>query len=647
MTAANQEVNMPRIIGARAYANGEVGLIAWTIDEMIEDCLGFEITRVYVHPAQKEKILAAWVPFEGQSNPKWKAQTTSVWPVQKLMWRDLTLRKRRDSTDVHPEDQTVKYRIRALVKPRPGLKLVSNLPPKNYDGDPVPLAYLDDGTETNEILVTSNFNGIRAGFTNGILAAQWLRHALEEQGQKLSVPTIIEHISKPGDPIRKYLAGNVIDFLLELLDEAARTDKAQVQMALYELSDQQLVDAISKTGEKVRLILSNSSKDDKGGWDATDTAARKRLHDEDLEIHDRMFNNQHIGHNKFAVLLVNGKPRKVVTGSTNWTSTGLCGQSNNAMIIDSPEVGQVYSEYWEHLLTDTEGFAEPAPLTEGTSNKQGPDLRKANAAPPETVLIGNSQVKVWFSPNTKRTTKGTETPPDLSDLFSMMRKANDAIFFAVFLPSQSGKDSIIQEAINLGLKDSSLLVYGAVSDPTAMPNYVPPERGADHEERTPPPATFDTDNVHVVRAAALVTNDVVGNFESELLKAGHAIIHDKIVVVDPLSENGFVALGSHNMGFKASYMNDENLVIIANNPELVQAYAVHVLDVYDHYRFRAVQYQMEQEGKKGFEGFLSLDSKWLEKYIHTRQSGLSRYLSQSAPAHKRMRVAASAHRRVS
>src|SRR5262245_64989434 len=43
---------------------------------------------------------------------------------------------------------------------------------------------------------------------------------------------------------------------------------------------------------------------------------------------------------------------------------------------------------------------------------------------------------------------------------------------------------------------------------------------------------------------------------------GHAIIHDKIVVIDPLSENGAVVMGSHNLVYKASYENDENFVII-------------------------------------------------------------------------------------
>ena len=52
--------------------------------------------------------------------------------------------------------------------------------------------------------------------------------------------------------------------------------------------------------------------------------------------------------------------------------------------------------------------------------------------------------------------------------------------------------------------------------------------------------------------------------------------------------NCTVIFGSHNLGYKASYANDENLVIVRGNRALAEAYAVHVIDVWEHYRFRAV-----------------------------------------------------------
>ena len=86
---------MARITNARAFANNEVAYLAWSIDGPIAGCLGFDITRIYPETGE-EKPLAAWVPFKGQTNTGWQPQSTRVWPIQKLSWRDLTLRKRRD-----------------------------------------------------------------------------------------------------------------------------------------------------------------------------------------------------------------------------------------------------------------------------------------------------------------------------------------------------------------------------------------------------------------------------------------------------------------------------------------------------------------------------------------------------------------------
>jgi len=47
-----------------------------------------------------------------------------------------------------------------------------------------------------------------------------------------------------------------------------------------------------------------------------------------------------------------------------------------------------------------------------------------------------------------------------------------------------------------------------------------------------------------------------------MLKVGTAVGRDKMVVIDPLPANCVVAAGSQNLGFKASYENDENLLII-------------------------------------------------------------------------------------
>ena len=239
---------------------------------------------------------------------------------------------------------------------------------------------------------------------------------------------------------------------------------------------------------------------------------------------------------------------------------------------------------------------------------------------------GKTAVQAWFCPDTAASEKNANspTPPDLAQLYALMRNAKKAIFFLVFLPGAHGNQSIIDEAIKMGDEDSSLLVLGAISNSLAMPlegsaTSKQPTRtfvvntqrrvgGSAAGKRAKsaktgkgtkatkagkpsgkPSPVFLQHATEIVLASALNDSDLVGNFQAEQLSAGNAIIHDKIVVIDPLSDNPVVAFGSHNLGYKASYGNDENLLIVQGNQALALAYAVHVLDVYDHYRFRAMQ----------------------------------------------------------
>jgi phosphatidylserine/phosphatidylglycerophosphate/cardiolipin synthase-like enzyme len=113
--------------------------------------------------------------------------------------------------------------------------------------------------------------------------------------------------------------------------------------------------------------------------------------------------------------------------------------------------------------------------------------------------------------------------------------------------------------------------------------------------------------------AATEIKDQFAFWQKELLKlyGAHAIIHDKIVIVDPFSPHCTVITGSHNLGYRASYNNDENLTIIHGNSVLTRAYTAHVMDVYDHYRFR---YLVQQHPQDAFSG-LDTDDKWQDKYF--------------------------------
>jgi phosphatidylserine/phosphatidylglycerophosphate/cardiolipin synthase-like enzyme len=182
------------------------------------------------------------------------------------------------------------------------------------------------------------------------------------------------------------------------------------------------------------------------------------------------------------------------------------------------------------------------------------------------------------------------------------------------------------------MKDRSLIVCGAVSSSQAMPNYKPTEnQDGETVEEGDSPATFDDKNISIVRAARIDDRNLLGDFGLEQLTAKGAvgaIIHDKLIVIDPRSDDCAVILGSHNLGFKASYSNDENFLIVRGNRDLAAAYAVHIMDVYDHYRFRAIETERKRQGKKGWSGFLETDDDWQKGYVDHSKGAVMRYFAR-------------------
>src|SRR5262249_32975966 len=89
----------------------------------------------------------------------------------------------------------------------------------------------------------------------------------------------------------------------------------------------------------------------------------------------------------------------------------------------------------------------------------------------------------------------------------------------------------------------------------------------------------------------------------------HAIVHSKVIVLDPFGKKPIVMTGSHNMGKTASSKNDENLVIIEGDRDLASAYAVNIMSIYDNYLCR---YRVAAGSKwKG----LTDNSTWQKSYM--------------------------------
>ncbi|MBB4197721.1 nuclease [Rhodoblastus sphagnicola] len=561
---------------ALAFSNNDIAVIAWSFDKEIEGCLGFSVHRIDVH-AGTETPLPAMATFPGES-PR-AGGTTEQAPVQKFWWKDLGAAR----------EVEYRYKIVPLSGAPGALKPLDGVAP----------------LETNTVVLSPKRGSFRAYFNRGIVATPAVTRALGTP----SVPRLMRHLANPDDKLRKMLCGQLFEGLTELLDRADGGN-GEIRAALYELNDPDGLEirlqAKDKGDPKARaVVLGNERSSDGKGADRevvedVDSDNRAALKAAGVPVADRILPDQHIPHNKFLILKQDDKPAQVLTGSTNWTMNALAAQTNNGLVIDNAEVAALYQAYWDQLEKDT-GDAQD------DSDLQGPDFRKwvraANADSVQTpvTLDDGAKVHVFFAPSTKVKSwnpkaRRIEDPADMGFVFDLMRGAKQAILFLAFDP---GNKSILDVAGETLAANPHLFVRGALTSPQRAANFAAAlkgHKGSDApdgdvgligEGGSPGSETEKGDiDYRAIPAGHVGKDDAFGAWEAELLKAGHAIIHDKIVVIDPFDDDCVVVTGSHNLGYRASHNNDENFVVVQGHKALAQAYACHVLDVYDHYAWR-------------------------------------------------------------
>jgi phosphatidylserine/phosphatidylglycerophosphate/cardiolipin synthase-like enzyme len=394
-------------------------------------------------------------------------------------------------------------------------------------------------------------------------------------------------IKDPANQLRKDLAGDITGTLTGFVAQAKKS--GSIYAALYELTDVELVQALADIGDQLNIVLANIvAKPTPGGSEETagenDDSESKLKPSADSLLY-RKPPSGHIVHNKFLIYVdASGVPQAVLTGSCNWTDTGLCAQTNNSIVIRDKTVAARYMAYWKKLQADETAHEAGSPFQDAplqTFNGTGKDLNLDKGTDDVSTLTS------YFSPCTPKPrskAKGKEPiPVDMKDLRDRVMAAKNAVLFLAFIP---GTPSITEFAAAAQKAKKELFVRGCVTSPDAAGNFYYDLKGTSPPKKQKgvksPAAPQDA---RVISAQAL-GKTVPEGWQGELLKAGFAITHDKIVVIDPFADNCVVVTGSHNLGYQASYNNDENLVMIEGNKKLAMAYATHVLDVYDHFSWR-------------------------------------------------------------
>jgi phosphatidylserine/phosphatidylglycerophosphate/cardiolipin synthase-like enzyme len=584
-------------INAFAFSNNDVITIAWSFGEKPVGCIGFAIYRI--DHLNNPKALPNKAVFEHTTNQD--DRSSERFPIQKFYWKDVYARLEAEKTG----NRTFTYKI-VPMEGTPG-----NLKPMTTYG---PLL-------TAPVTISPDVgNQMKAYFNRGIISTQRISNYLKKTNDSRALRDIVG--AYPGkNELRDSLSGDMVEALTEFLGRAKVSGK--IYAGLYELHDKQLVEALCALGPRLSVVLSNSvakEKDPKGGTHVNrkgktvnnEITVDANQHARDMVIaaqaehYARIMPGGHIGHNKFLIYEdSSGKAQAVLFGSTNWTSTGLCTQTNNTMVIEDQNFAERYLEYWQQMRDDTIAAGNKK------SALQGNNFRAWNSNGKKLKVDGIS-VQSWFSPNTAKSrgsNRSTELrPADMEKVVEAINSAEHAILFLAFYP---GSPCIANWTAARLKEKKDLFVRGMVTNDTASENFyyelmdeVPPKRGKNQRPK---------EDYRVGSAQAFDGTVMPEGWIKEILKAGFAIIHDKIMVIDPFSKNCKVITGSHNLGHKASYDNDENLVIIEGNRKLALAYATHILDIYDHFNYR-IYYKREG---KGTNAFLKPDSQtFLENYFN-------------------------------
>ena len=544
----------------KVYDNGDHTCIVWKPDDEkpIPGCLGFVVRKIragktdYLHGAVGFSALDTFDP-----TAPWK------FPVQRFMWWDYF---------VQPGDKVV-YQV---------------LPVTGGVTNPV-LDELNASKQTDELTITGQRDThISAFFNKGIVASQWVSRELDALKAKVSSAdaksiSIKDVVKDPAQPLRQKLSGLLRREILKQLKDTL-DGGGEIYGALYELNDPELIPALTALGKRCHLILANGAF--KPGEDENKDV-REQIRPT-VDLHDRMVTSGHFGHNKFVVFCDSaGNPKSVLTGSTNWTSSGLCTQANNALIIDDATVAADYLAAWNRIKVAGNDYTDM--LIDGNSTLS------------EHAVDGHT-VTPWFVV--------TSDAQDLEYARKLIHAAEEGILFLFFNPGVfqdvPKKWTLLQNILERHNPDFSegfnagLYLCGVVNqDIPQLTKPGDPSHGAggtastlDPSQPNNPVTLFKSGLNPPLRLShdVLIPHNIkaaFGQWEQELLGASMVNIHSKVIVLDPFGKSPVVMTGSHNLGFKASSKNDDNLVIIQGSNALAIAYAINIIAIFQNYRWNS------------------------------------------------------------
>ncbi len=512
-------------LSVHAIAGSYVTMLGINMDEAsAKGVMGFAIERTDRSRNNRRDWLAGFKTFPGVKVPKGTLVSTREHPIQSFQWCDFTTRKNHEYT----------YRVVAMRGEPGALKegeAVSVKIQMENEDEGTHAVYFNRGVAGSQAYARK-FGNRRPDQVPNREAFRWLSRGLFK--------AMLDFIGQANG--KKFgLRACVYEFkqgaVLKAFGKAAKSG-ADVKIIF---DDRQVINQTNPDRSKVQPSMDNR--------DAIDTFDL-----EDLTI-PRSVDPNTISHNKFIILLENGKPTQVWTGSTNMTEGGIFGHSNVGHIVRDPAIAAKYLEYWEHLRED------PAMARKADDDQIRP-WNDQHSPVPEDEPPARKTIAI-FSP--RRSLTALEWYAELMD------KAKTA----VFMTAAFGVTDVFEEVF---AEDRDYVRYLLL----------------EKEDNNMETLTRDLDNriaVGNVLGKTAFEDWLREKFQAERLTGLNRnvkFIHTKYALIDPLSDDPIVITGSANFSDASTRRNDENMLVIRGDTRVADIYLGEFMRLFNHFFFRFV-----------------------------------------------------------
>jgi phosphatidylserine/phosphatidylglycerophosphate/cardiolipin synthase-like enzyme len=347
----------------------------------------------------------------------------------------------------------------------------------------------------------------------------------------------------PGN-VYEWLGFEAYDLIMGILKEVAEDRTLSLDFFAYDLNEPDIIALLEQMGSRLRAII-DDSRDHKPATSAESQSAKRLAASAGAGNVKRMHFSK-LQHNKVLIVKKNGRPLKVLFGSTNFSFRGIYIQANNALVFYAPEAAQLFEDVFNEAFSKS--FS----------------VKQFDADPISTKwhlvqVPGKPKAHFCFSPH-------ADTDLSLNPLGAAIDQATSSVFFSIAFLYQT-KSGPTREAIDR-LMQKDVFSYG-ISD----------KQGGLAVRK--PDGSFGIVDFNYLKKITPMP------FAVEWSGGKGIHEHHKFVVTDFSLPSAKVFTGSSNLSPSGEQGNGDNLVMI-EDPRVATSYAIEALRIFDHLHFRTV-----------------------------------------------------------